>query len=307
MVQGAFSAKARAGSALELDAQWQRLAVPIGVAHDGKRWIGAVEHDLVVFDGEAEVNRFPVMAAGGDRLAALPDGGWVAGARLLGADGGDPVRRPRVGQSLRPLRQRAGDHVQPRRQRGDHRGRGAPRARALNRECGNAGSSRGALARLTFDRKNQDAAPAEREVDRARGASRLRGRGLKRGSPRWRAESCRCGRRRKGAPRTATIDGDALATLAWAGNRHLVGTRTIDGEHTEIVVLDRKRGYAATAKWVVEGMIYALAVRPGGTDIAVGTSWYRAHTTVEVDEKRIELYGLDGTRRARASTSPVSR
>ena len=54
------------------------------------------------------------------------------------------------------------------------------------------------------------------------------------------------------------------------------------------------------ARWQTLALPIAFAHDgPTTNELAIATTWYRARTTVEVDEKRVELYALDGTRVAR--------
>jgi hypothetical protein len=49
-------------------------------------------------------------------------------------------------------------------------------------------------------------------------------------------------------------------------------------------------------------MIRGLAVRPGGAELAIATTRYRATDVVHVDERRVAVFALDGTPRARRDT-----
>jgi hypothetical protein len=281
---------------LQLDARWPLLVSPIGSTLDGRGFIGGVGHELVVHDGTREVQRLGVMATRDDGLAALADGRWQVGPRVLEADG----------------RMRFDGHAWCNRV-----GRfGACQAAAFSpdgtvailaasdspstclrdRGC-DAGSWRGTLARLTF--AAQSGAPTVRVLDEhedrrdfvvaasTRAVAAAEGRALRV----WPAQG-------DGDPTTATLEGTMPSRLAWAGD-HLVVSRWVDTEHAELEVLDGAKGYARAARWPVEGTIEAIAIRPDGQEIAIGTTWYRARATVEVDEKRVEIHGLDGSLRAR--------
>ncbi|MCE9579531.1 MAG: hypothetical protein K8W52_40795 [Deltaproteobacteria bacterium] len=220
---------------------------------------------------------------------ALPHGRWAAGARLLDRDGA--VRFDGYAWSRRF-------------------GRGAsPTAVAFSPDGATAiiaardalsrclcdhddGSTRGAIVRLTFG----EGAPVERELlafDGTRFAVAASPRGLAAIEATtlrvWPARGAH-------APVVVAIEANGdFERLVWVGARYLVGQRYVDPEHDELVVFDREAAFAATGHVSVTGSIQALAVRPGTTDeLAVATSRYRAHATVEIDEKAVQVLGLDG-------------
>src|SRR5262245_27902179 len=82
-------AKPKAISKLVEVERYARLAVPVAFTADGAHWVGGADYDLVEYDGEREVRRFQGSASvrGGHLLRALPDGGWIAGASRIAADG----------------------------------------------------------------------------------------------------------------------------------------------------------------------------------------------------------------------------
>ncbi len=279
--------------------RYARLAVPIGAALDGQRWMGAVDHDLVAYDGEREVRRLPNLGAR-DLLRALPDGGWIAGARLLAADGTvrfDGYRwAHRYGRFGSPKAFGFSD---------DGRvaildGADSPSTCLCDKARGRPGGSGGALVRLTF---TSEAAPIERvliEHDDRRdftvaASSRWVAAVDRRALSVWPATG-------DDPPITATIDGPVLDRLVWASDRYLIATRYLELDLAEVLVLDREAGFAPTATWQVDGLIRDLALRPGTAELAVALTRYRATDVVHVDERRVEVYGLDGTRHARLDT-----
>lgn len=281
---------------LELDTRWPLLATPVGSTRDGRGFIGGVGHDVIVHDGMGEVARFGVMATRDDHLAVLPDGRWLVGPRVLEADG-------RIRFDGHAWCNRVGRFGTCQAAAFSPDGRVAilaasdsPSTCLHDRGC-DAGSWRGTLARLVFtaesaeptvrvlddheDRRDFVVAASERRVAAAEGRTLWV----------WPAVG-------DGDPTITTLDGTTPSRLAWAGDA-LVVTRWIDTEHAEIEVLDAANAYARAARWAVEGTIEAMAIRPDGQEIAIGTTWYRARTKVEVDEKRVEIRGLDGSLRAR--------
>ncbi len=280
--------------ALHEEARFAQLAAPIAFAPGG-RWIGGDDHDLVVFAGAREVQRIPAAAA--KPLLALPGGRWAAGARLLdragevlfdgyswshrygrfgspsavafSPDGSTAILAPRDGHSI------------------------------CDCDRGHDGSTRGALVRLTFG----EGPPVERELmpfDGTRFAVAASARAI----AAIEATTLRVwSARGDDPPVVAALEAHGDFTrLVWVGERYLVGERWADVEHSELVVFDRDAGFAATGHVLVAGTIQALAVRPGPTaEVAVATSRYRAHTTVEIDEKAVQVLALDGEVHARAA------
>lgn len=282
-----------ATASLELRASWPILAALIGVGNDGQQWIAAIDHELVVFEGDREVRRIAVMAQGQRAIAALPDGGWVTDAMILGPAGEVRFDAHAWGRQF-------GRYASMRAMAVSADGRvaivaGSDWPSKCLRGCGDPGSFRGALARFEFD---GDAKPVERRLiehdDRRdfvvaasdRGVAAIEGLELSV----WPTTG-------DGAPWTRELEAPALRTLAWAGDR-LVGTRWVDTEHAELVVIATDDRDAPPITWKVEGTVEVLAVRPDGREIAIGTQWYRARATVEVDTKRLEIFGLDGQRHA---------
>lgn len=100
------------------------------------------------------------------------------------------------------------------------------------------------------------------------------------------------------APVTVKLEAPALRTLAFAGERYLVGSRYVDLDHSELVVLDRAAGWRPVSTISVGGYPRGLAIRPGGDAVAVAFDRYRATDRVLVDERRVAVFGLDGTLRA---------
>ena len=273
------------------DARWQKLAVPIAFANDGQRWVGGNERELVVYEDDREVDRIHVGVALRDTVFALPDGGWVAGARILAPD-----RKVRFDGHA--YSQRFGMFGSANAMAVSPDGSvailaGADSKTACGPDCP-PGSSRGALTRFSFG----PGAPTERVL-----VAHEDGRHFEvAASSQWVAASER---------KTLSVwpaDGDGPATvvetgdldrLLAIGDGKLVATHFVDAEHSEVIVLDRDASWARSAAWTVEGTIHAIAVRPTTNELAIATTWYRARTKVEVDEKRVELYALDGTRVAR--------
>lgn len=281
-------------------ARYQRLAVPVAFAADGAQWIGAIDHDLVVFDGEREVRRMAVTVGGTDAaLAPLPDGGWIAGARVLAADGtarfdgwGWARRYGRFGSPKAAA-------ISPDGRVAIVDGADSPSTCLCDRERGTGGSARGALVRITLDSEQ----PRERVLVEHAGH-----RGYKvAASPTavaaidgaqltvWPAHG-------DGPATTATLDLAEIQGLAWAGERYLVVTRYVALDRNDIVVLDRDQAWRPAWTWSVAGMVRDLTVRPGGAELAIAWSNYRATDRVLNDDRRVEVFALDGVRRASVDT-----
>lgn len=281
---------------LELDARWPILASPIGSTLEGRGFIGGVGHELVVHDGTREIQRFGAMATRDDRLVALADGRWLVGPRLLEADGRARFDGHAWCNRIGRFASCQASAFSPDGTVAILAASDSPSTCLRDRGC-DAGSWRGELARLTFEA--QSATPTVRVLNEHADRRDF----VVAASPRWVAAAE--GRTLwvwpavgDGDPTTTTLEGTTPSRLAWAGD-DLVVTRWLDTEHAELEVLDGAKGYARAARWPVEGTIEAIAIRPEGQEIAIGTTWYRARATVEVDEKRVEIHGLDGSLRAR--------
>ncbi len=286
-------------------ARYDRLAVPVAFAHDGKRWIGAVEHELVIYDGAREVGRMPVMVGGTDSaLAPLPDGGWIAGARVLAADGAARFDgwswAHRYGRFGSPK----ASAISPDGRIAIIDGADSPSTCLCDRERGTAGSAAGALVRLTFDSER----PTERVLIEHAGrrfqvaasstaVAAIDGRALSV----WPAEG-------DAAPVTAALGFGDVQALAWAGERFLIATSFVDLDRTDVAVLDRDAGWQPAWTWSVPGMVRELRVRPGGREVAIAWTNYRATDRVVRDDKKLEVFTLDGSRAASLDTpgSPMS-
>lgn len=105
-----------------------------------------------------------------------------------------------------------------------------------------------------------------------------------------------------GPPVTVELDGPTFKTLAWAGDRYLVATRYVELDRTDVVVLDRDAGWKPRWTWPVAGTIHGVAVRPGGGELALAVTRYRATDVVHVDERWVAVLGLDGARHAARET-----
>jgi len=302
----AASATPREGSSprpvrgLKQVARYDRLAVPVAFAHDGKRWIGAVDRELVIYDGAREVGRMPVMVGGTDgALAPLPDGGWIAGARVLAADGTARFDgwswANRYGRFGSPK----ASAISPDGHVAIIDGADSPSTCLCDRERGTAGSAAGALVRLTFDSER----PAERVLlehggrrfhvaASATAVAAVDGRALSV----WPAAG-------DAPPATATLGVTDVQALAWAGDRYLVATSYVDMDRTDVVILDRDAGWQPAWTWSIPGQVRELRVRPGGREIAIAWNNYRATDRVLQDDRKVEVFALDGTRAASLDTA----
>lgn len=273
------------------------LAAEVAADVASGRWIAAGGQDLIVFERGREVARFPGLAIGAQPLAPLSGGGWVAGARILAADG--TVRFDGHAWSSRYGRFAHAKAFAP---TPDGRvaiiaGADSPSRCLRDRGCGSSGSHAGALVRLTFG----EGAPVERvliaHADRrdftvAAGPDAIAaidGAQLKV----WPA-------RGDGPPIAAPIAGHgAMRRLLWSGDRYLIAVRYVDPEHDEVLVFDRAAGFARARSFVARGHIVALAARPGASELALALTRYRATSKVEIDEKALEVVDFTGARRAR--------
>jgi hypothetical protein len=183
-------------------------------------------------------------------------------------------------------------------------GADSPSTCLCDRDRGTGGSHDGALVRLTF----REGAIVERELRRHRGE-----RFQVAASPTMLAAIS--GKTLELWPAT----GDGPATVVplgpwsglehpqWVGDRYLLATQFVALDRTDIVVLDRERGFAPAWTWPVEGRVHAIAARPGvdggePVELAIAFTNYRARTTVEVDQRRVAIRALDGTVRAQVDT-----
>ena len=265
--------------------------------------MGGADQALVEYEGAREVRRVSGSASvvGGQLLRALPDGGWIAGASRLARDGS-------TSWSGYAWAQRYGRFGSPKAIAWSPDGAVAvvdgadsPSACLCDRERGTAGSSAGALVRLTF---SSEGAPVERVLAEHAGSREYRlavsrdwiaaaeGRSL----TVWPT-------RGDGEATAVAIDGPGFSRLLWADERTLVATRYLDPERAQIIVLDRTRAYAPSADFEVAGQIADLAIRPGGAELAVALTRYRATDHVWYDERKVEVHSLDGTLRTRVDTA----
>lgn len=281
-------------------ARYDRLAVPVAFAHDGKRWIGAVDQQLVIYDGSREVGRIPVMVGGrDDALAPLPDGGWIAGARVLAADGAARFDGWSWAQRYGRFGSPKAAAISPDGRVAIIDGADSPSTCLCDRDRGTAGSSAGALVRLSFASER----PAERVLIEHTGrrfqvaasataVAAVDGRALSV----WPAEG-------DGPPTTATLGFGDVQALAWAGARYLVTTHYVDMDRTDVVVLDRDAAWQPAWTWSIPGQVRALRVRPGDREVAVAWNNYRATDRVLRDDRQVAVFALDGAPRAALDTT----
>lgn len=283
------------------------VARSVAIALDGRRWMVAGDRDLVVFEGDRETARFTDRGVGAETIMPLTDGAWLAAGRILAADGA--IRFDGNGWAHRIGRF---GHVQAIAATPDGRvvivaGADAPSTDLRDRDRGRPGSWKGVLARLTLD--GTSSAPVQRVLvehanrsDFQVAASATSLAAIGDGQLRvWSTAG-------DDAPITVALESaSSFRHVQWIGDRYLVATRYVDGEHDEVVVFDRDAKFARTS-FVARGNIKAWAPRPGHRELALAISRYRATTTVEVDEKAIEIVDLAGTKRARVELRdyPVS-
>jgi hypothetical protein len=279
--------------------RWQGIATPVAFAHDGRRWLAAIDRGLVMVDGGEEVSRWPVMVSGtGARLEPLANGGWFVEHAILDRDGAVTF----AGYSGA---HRYGRFGSPKAMAVSRDGRVAivdgadsPSACLCDRERGTGGSRAGALVRLTFgegqvservlvEHGGRECHVAASSIAVAAAEGRT--------VTVWPAAG-------DGAPASVELAGPGLKSLAWAGDRYLVGTRHVDLDRTDVVVLDRDAGWRPAWTFPVAGNLRDLAVRPDGAEVAVAFDRYRATDVVHVDERRVAVFALDGTRRAQVDT-----
>lgn len=280
--------------------RYDRLAVPVAFTHDGRGWIGAVDHELVIYDGAREVGRMPVMVGGTDgALAPLPDGGWIAGARVLAADGTARFDGWSWAQRYGRFGSPKAAAISPDGHVAIIDGADSPSTCLCDRDRGTAGSAAGALVRLTFDSER----PTERVL-------------IEHGGRRFHvAASASAVAALDGAelsvwpavgdapPATAALGLTGLQSLAWAGDRYLIATRYVDVDRTDVVVLDRDAGWQPAWTWPVAGNVRALRVRPGGREVAIAWTNYRATDRVLRDDRKVAVFALDGARAASLDTA----
>lgn len=183
-------------------------------------------------------------------------------------------------------------------------GADSPSACLCDRERGTGGSRAGALVRLTFvegrvvervlvehQGREWHVAASDRAVAAIEGLTLSV----------WPAAG-------DGAPTTVAIEAPTYGSLAWASDRYLVATRYVELERTDVVVLDRDAGWQAAWTFPIAGTLRDLAIRPGGRELAVAYDRYRATDRVWVDERKVAVFALDGTRKAELDTEghPIS-
>ena len=279
--------------------RWALLAVPVAFARDGARWIGALDQALALFDGDREVERYPVMVGGlDDQLASLPGGGWIAGSRVLAADGSIRFDGWSWAQRYGRFGSPKASSISPDGSVAILYGADSP-GMGLPGTPGGAGGNAGALVRLRLDRERvEERVLAEHpdRVDYAVAASPTAVAAIARGDLSvWPATG-------DGAPVTAHLDGTTLTPLVFASDRYLVGMRYVDLDQTDVVVLDRDAGWQPVWTWPVPGTPRDLQVRPGGGELAVAWTNYRATDRVLRDDRKVAVFALDGTHRVELDT-----
>jgi hypothetical protein len=269
------------------------VAAQVAIAGDG-RWLAAEEHDLVLRDGTREVARYRDLAIGGLPLVALAGGRWLAGIRLLDANGAVQFEPFAWAQRFGRFGAIHAMAATPDGKVAIAAASDSPSLCLCDQKRGTAGSSAGELVRLTFG----EGAPRERVLVAHReyrnfvvaasadSLAAIDGTQLSI----WPA-------RGDGAPITSTVPAD-IHDLVWLGDRLLIAVRPTGTEHDDVVIFDRDAGFASTA-FTASGNIRALAIRPGRRELALGVTRYRAHQTVEVDERAIDIVDLAGSRHAR--------
>lgn len=300
------SATPREGSAprpvrgLKQVARYDRLAVPVAFAHDGKRWIGAVDQQLVIFDGAREVRRMRVIVGGTDAaLAPLPGGGWIAGARVLAADGTARFDGWSWAQRYGRFGSPKASAISPDGRIAIIDGADSPSTCLCDRDRGTAGSAAGALVRLTFASEQ----PTERVLlehtgqrfrvaASATAVAAVAGRTLSV----WPAAG-------DAPPATAELGPREVDSLAWAGDRYLVTTSYADVDRSDVAILDRDAGWKPAWTWSIPGLVRELRVRPGGGEVAIAWTNYRATDRVLRDDRQVDVFALDGTRHAAVTTA----
>lgn len=305
MMAGACTGDGRAAPAsthaLRQTARWPVLATPIAFSPDGAHWVGAVGNELVEHDGAHAVRRWKVSVRGhDDTIVALPGGRWLAGRYVLERDGQVSWDGHSWGHRYGRFGSTKALAISDDGRVAIANGADSPSTCLCDRDRGTGGSSDGALVRLTF----REGAIVERELRRH-------------GGERFQVAA---------SPTTLAVisgstlelwpaTGDGAATVVplghghslehpqWIGDRYLLATQFVAIDRTDIVVLDRERGFTPAWTWPVTGTVRAIAVRPrpDGSEpgeLAIAFSNYRARTTVEVDQRRVAIRALDGTVRA---------
>jgi len=276
--------------------RFAKLAVPVAFAADGERWIAADEHELVVYAGDREEARYPVMVGGtDDQLAPLPRGGWIAGARVLAADGS--VRFDGWGWA-----QKYGRFGSPKASSISADGSvaiiyGADSASTClcDRDRGPVHLD-GALVRLSLDREQI----VERVLVDKLGEYQVAASPTAVAAWSW-GELSVWPATGDAAPETAKLDG-TIDALVWASERYLVAVRYIGTDREDIVVLDRDAGWQPAWTWAVPGYIRGVAVRPGTGELAILWTNYYATDRVYRDDRKLGVFALDGTRRVERDT-----
>lgn len=286
----------RAVRGLKVAARYPILASAVAFTADGRRWVASVERELLEYDGARVVGRLPLWVTPPEsQLAPLPGGGWLVGAGLHDRTGA-------LVWSAHQWAQRYGRFGSAKAFAFDPAGRVAivdgadsPSTCLCDRERGTVGGSAGAVVRVTF----VEGAVRERVLLEHPGRLEL----AVAASADWVVAVdgptlTAWPARGDGPAETATLGPPVVKDLRWADDRHLVGTRYIDIDRTDVVVLDRLAGWKIVHQFPVAGMVRALTVRPGGAELAVAFDRYRATDQVWVDDRKVAVFALDGTRRA---------
>ena len=307
MMAGACTGDGRAAPAsthaLRQTARWPVLATPIAFTSDGAHWVGAVGDELVEHDGARAVRRWKVSVRGyDDTIVALPGGRWLAGRYFLERDGKVSWDGHSWGHHYGRFGSTKALAVSPDGRVAIANGADSPSTCLCDRDRGTGGSNDGALVRLTF----REGAIVEHELMRHRGErfelaaspttlAALSGSTLSL----WPTTG-------DDAATVVQLDGSSLEHPQWVGDRYLLVTRYVLPERTDLVLLDRERGFTPAWTWPIEGTIRAIAVRPNPSgapaELAIAFTSYRARTTVELDVRRVAIRALDGTVRADVDT-----
>ncbi len=279
--------------------RYAKLAVPVAFAADGERWIAADEHELVVYAGDREEARYPVMVGGtDDQLAPLPRGGWIAGARVLAADGSVRFDGWSWAHKYGRFGSPKASSISADGSVAIIHGADSPSTCLCDRDRGTGGGWDGALVRLSLDREqivervlSEHAARIDYQVAASPAAVAAWSWGE---LSVWPATG-------DAAPETAKLDG-TISSLVWASERYLVAVRYIDTDREDIVVLDRDAAWQPAWTWAVPGHIRGLAVRPGTGELAILWTNYYATDRVYRDDRKLGVFALDGTRRVERDT-----
>jgi hypothetical protein len=277
---------ARDVGALVETQHWPIVAASIG-AGDGDHWLAGLWPDAVVMAGDREIERIPNAVVGPhEPFTALPGGRLAVGERIL-----DRKRAVIYDAMARATREGRFGSVHA--WGIDRAGTTAVIAAsdvhgACLGGCNQKGPLRGEILRVALDGN----APVERVLDPSAGELEC----VVAAGPSAVAVADRQRLRvwpaRGDGAATEVVLERRVERLIWADDGSaLFAIRYVDIDHWDVIALDPKRGFAASRPWVIDGQVSSVALRPGRSELAIGTVPVPFHG----HGGRIRIFGVDGS------------